>query len=209
MKDFRDAIEAEADVIELDVRKLIGDTLVVFHDDALGGTKLSTVDYTTFRGLQGASDIPTLSDCLNKLRGKVQLDIELKDKGSVPKLLAEIRKAAWNTDDFVITSFLTDVPKQVKELREDVKAGLLFEGVDLSAKARDVLRSPEVDFIAPEHGSSLTLDLLEECEACGMPVVPWTVNAEGDIRDLFKHPAVAGVITDEVAMARRVRKSVR
>ena len=127
----------------------------------------------------------------------------------MPKALEEIRKAAWNTDDFVITSFLPDVPSQVRELREDVQAGLLIRGGDLPAKARRVLRSPVVDFIAPEHGSSLTLDLLEECAACGMPVVPWTVNAEGDLKDRFKHPAVAGVITDEVALARKVRKSVR
>ena len=91
-----------------------------------------------------------------------------------------------------------------------MQAGLLFEEPDLPAKARDAsCGRHEVDFIAPEHGPSLTPDLLEECAACGMPVVPWTVNTEGDIADLFKHPAVAGVITDEVALARRARKSVR
>ncbi len=81
-------MEAKADVIELDVRKLKGDTLVVFHDDALGGTKLSTVDY---HGLPGSGRkrriFPRCLDCLNELRGKVRLDIELKDKGSVPKVL--------------------------------------------------------------------------------------------------------------------------
>ena len=201
MSDFRAAIAAKAEVIELDVRKLKGDTLVVFHDDALGGTQLSTVDYTAFLALPGGPDIPTLSDCLNELRGKVQLDIELKDAGSVPKVLEEIRKAAWNTDDFVITSFLPAVPSQVRELREDVQAGLLLEEPDLAAKARRLLRSPVVDFIAPEHGPWLTPELLEECAACGMPVVPWTVNTKDAIANLFKHPAVAGVITDEVAVA--------
>ena len=158
MQDFRGRDRSKADVIELDVRKLKGDTLVVFHDDRIGGQPLSTLDYTTFLELPGASEVPTLSGCLSELRGKVRLDIELKDKGSVPKVLEEIRKAAWNTDDFVITSFH---PKCRREIKSDQgrRAGGAAARSNLAAAvhAWPCGRSREVvDFIAPEHGPALT-----------------------------------------------------
>jgi glycerophosphoryl diester phosphodiesterase len=139
----------------------------------------------------------------------------VKDAGSVAKILAEIRKAAWNTDDFVITSFHVDVPSRVRSIRANVQVGLLLplSGQDLATEARRTLQATDVDsvpdFIAPEDGAKLTWELLEECAACGMPVVPWTVNVEDRMRDLFKHPAIAGIITDYVPRARDVRKLIR
>jgi len=55
----------------------------------------------------------------------------------------------------------------------------------------------------------LTTELLEECASCGMPVVPWTLNTEECISGMFKHPAVAGIITDEVKLAFDERKRIR
>ena len=209
MADFRAAIDAGTEVIELDVRQLQGGTLVVFHDDRIAGQPLSLLTHTAFLQLAGPLQVPTLSTVLDELRGKVLLDIELKDQGSVSKVLAEIRETAWNTDDFVLTSFHADMPSQVKALREDVQTGLLLEKKNLAAEMRLALERNDMDFIAPQDCPELTWDLLEECAAKGMPIVPWTVNDQQRMHDVFKHPAVAGLITEEVELARWVRRSVR
>ncbi len=209
MTDFRAAIAAGTDVIELDVRQLQDGTLVVFHDERIAAKPLSVLSHAEFLQLAGTLQVPTLSTVLKRLRGKVLLDIELKDQGIVSKVLVDIREAAWNTDDFVLTSFHADMPSQVKAIREDVQTGLLLEQENLGMEMKLALQRNDMDFIAPNDCSALKWDLLEDCAAIGMSIVPWTVNDAQRMRDMFKHPAVAGLITEELALARQARGSVR
>jgi glycerophosphoryl diester phosphodiesterase len=212
IQNFREAVLNKADAIELDVKMLLGGTVVVFHDDHIRGVPVSTLDYPALLKLPGCQHVPTLADCLSELRGEVRLDIDLKDEGCVPKVLEAIREAAWSADDFVITSFRPEVPREIKAIREEVQAGLLLPARNLAAAVQWAMEKEQkkvVDFIAPEHGPALTQELLEACAEGGMPVLPWTVNDRKDIKDLFEHPAVMGIITDEVEVAREVRKLVR
>ena len=209
LADFEKAIAANVEVVELDVRKLADGTLVVFHDDEVEGRPLGLMSYPTLA--QTFPDrVPTLSECLKQLKGRVLLDIELKDERIERDVLKEIRDAAWSPADFVLTSFHRTMPETVRSLREDVQVGLLIEAKDLPAVALACMNSTQIDFIAPEADpASLTGELLRELATAGMPVVPWTVNDSERIKELFSNPAVAGIITDEPATARDARNLVR
>jgi glycerophosphoryl diester phosphodiesterase len=55
----------------------------------------------------------------------------------------------------------------------------------------------------------LTDSLLEKLAEAGMPVVPWTVNDQTRMEELLAHPAVAGIITDQLTLAQAVRDRLR
>jgi glycerophosphoryl diester phosphodiesterase len=211
LADFDRAIEAGAEVIELDVRRLKDGTLVVFHDDRANGDLLKSMTYNQVRILPGQPEpVPTLSECLTALRGRVLLDIELKDEDTETGVLSEIRQNAWNPNDFVLTSFHETMPQAVRRMRYDVQVGLLIEAKDLPDRALKYKDSRDVDFIAPNGDlASLTDPLLEELAEAGMPVVPWTVNDQSRMVALLRHPAVAGIITDQLSLARSVRDGIR
>jgi glycerophosphoryl diester phosphodiesterase len=151
-----------------------------------------------------------LSECLAALRGRVLLDIELKDEDIEADVLTEIRSNAWSPKDFVLTSFDETMPGKVRQLRYDVQVGLLIEGSELPARALKYCDSRDIDFIAPEGDRScLTDSLLEKLAEAGMPVVPWTVNDQTRMGELLAHPAVAGIITDQLTLAQAVRDRLR
>jgi len=60
---------------------------------------------------------------------------------------------------------------------------------------------------APDH-TDLTHDLVDEAHELGLAVVPWTVNATGDMARLMGW-GVDGIVTDRPDRARQVRASLR
>lgn len=100
--------------IELDVHVLKDNTLVVIHDDDTFRTTgkkviLKDAEYKDIKNLKlGDTDykIPTFSEVLNLVNGKVLLDIELKSDVFDFRICHEIVKYLDNYDgDFVIKSF--------------------------------------------------------------------------------------------------------
>jgi glycerophosphoryl diester phosphodiesterase len=215
INDGKASIRTGADVIELDVRKLDDGTLVLFHDEYVAGRAVKSMSYQALRSHFGQGrEVPTLSECLVALGARkerrVLLDIELKDAGIEREVLFALASAAWNPADFVLTSFDENMLAEVRRLRHDVQVGLLIETTDLPVKAQAFMNSPDIDFIAPEGDrAKLTDSLLEELALAGMPVVPWTVNDEGLCKIFLSHPAVAGIITDELSLAQRVRSTIK
>lgn len=163
---FDKAIELGADLVELDVRRSPEGALVIAHDPL------------------PAPGAPTLEQVVDLCAGRIALDVELKEPG----LEEDVLRVAADVD-FVVTSFLADVVVATKQLRPDVRTGLLLQTVP----AADV----PVDFLAPHYS------LLEQVPGDGLVV--WTVNDEALLEQLFADPRVAAVVTDDLALALAVR----
>lgn len=213
---FEAAIAARADAIELDVRRLAGGELVVFHDESCAGRSLKQLTLTDLRRCSGF-DVPTLAECLTGLKSRVMLDIELKDAGLEPEVLEETHRAGWSEDSFVVTSFHQSMPARVRAIRPEVRVGLLADTASVLfqlerfAPARRVTdwisTLDDIDFFAPQE-PALNIAALDMFAAEGLPIVPWTVNDRARLAMLYRHPAVIGIITDNVPLAREVRREI-
>ncbi len=207
---FSAAIDAGADMIEFDLRKIRTGEMIAFHDSQLDGTDLSALDRKQITDSTGAE--PALfSDILKLCVGRVMLDIELKEDGYISEVVEGI-KAASAEDRVIVTSFLPDAIAQVKRFVPSIKTGLLV-GVGspkpyLRTRIKELYpvelaRSISADYIAP-HYTLAKLGVIKRSSAAGIPCLVWTVNTEKEIRRLAADSRVAGIITDKTALARSI-----
>jgi glycerophosphoryl diester phosphodiesterase len=207
---FSAAIDAGADMIEFDVRKIRTGEMIAFHDSHLNGVALSQLDRRQITDATGTE--PALfADILQLCIGRIMLDIELKEDGYVGEVIAGI-KAASAEDQVIVTSFLPGTIAQIKDFVPSIKTGLLVGGGSpetyLRGRMRDLYpvelaQSISADYIAP-HYTLAKLGVLKRASAAGFPCLVWTVNTENEIRRLAADPRVAGIITDKTALARSI-----
>jgi glycerophosphoryl diester phosphodiesterase len=196
---FERAIEAGADMIEFDVRRTAAGELVAFHDPVGERTREDL----------GA---PLLSEVLELARGRIGVDVELKEDGYVAEVAAQLRD--FDPGAVIVTSFLDAVLPQVARALPGVRTGLLF-GVqrpprwvrtrvgELNPVPR--ARAAGADLVAPNVRLA-RLGALQRAHAAGFPSLVWTVNDEPSLARLLHDPRVAGVITDVPAVALALRR---
>jgi glycerophosphoryl diester phosphodiesterase len=205
---FERAIDLGADLIEFDVRRTADDQLIAFHDAAVGGRPVRTLTRAEIGAAHGGRP-PLLAEVLDLTRGRIGLDVELKEDGYVKRVLA----ALDGREDVVITSFLDAVVAEVKRRAPELRAGLLV-GVGWT---RQVVRtrlselSPVpraqacgADLVAMHH-TLASLGALRRTAEAGLPVYVWTVNDEALLRRFLADVRVAAVITDDPAKALSLR----
>ena len=207
---FSAAIDAGADMIEFDVRKIRTGEMIAFHDSQINGVALTELDRKQIAEYTGAE--PALfSEILKLCTGRVMLDIELKEDGYVDEVVDGVT-AASAVDQVVVTSFVPNAVAQVKKLMPAMKTGLLIGGGpgDSYLRARlnelypvELAQEISADYIAP-HFLLARLGVLKRSAAAGFPCLVWTVNVEEEIRRLAADPRVAGIITDRTALTRRI-----
>ncbi len=192
---FERAIEAGADMLEFDVRRTRAGELIASHDPVVE------------RG--GA---PRLSEVLALARGRVAIDVELKEDGYVEDVVHALR-SGFDLDAVVVTSFLDAVVAQVGRWLPAVRTGLLV-GMDrprnpVRTRASELFpvtraRRCGADYLAPELRLA-RLGVLRRAHAAGFPALVWTVNRDADIAAFLRDDRVAGVITDVAARALELR----
>jgi len=209
----RQAIEDQADWIEIDVQETADGEVVVVHDSdfmKLAGEPLKVwdgtleeiraIDVGSWFGPEFAGErVPTLREVLEVVRGRSRLVIELKYYGHDQRLeqrVVEIVEAAGMAEDVAIMSLKYDGIRKLRALRPDWTVGLL------SAQAIGDLTRLETDFLAVNMGMA-TAGFVRRAHAAETPVFVWTVNDPISMSSMMS-AGVAGVITDEPAMARAV-----
>jgi glycerophosphoryl diester phosphodiesterase len=206
------AIEAGADMIEFDVRRTADDELIAFHDATVGELSTSDISRTEIAGLTGASP-PLLGDVLALTRGRVRLDIELKELGYVTRVLDEVGAHGISPEQIVITSFLDRAIAEVKQSAPEIKCGLLLGAPVTERVVRTRIselfpvrrvRACQADFVAP-HAKLARLGVLSRADAAGYSAYVWTVNDPSGLRRFLADPRVAAVITDDTALALAIR----
>jgi glycerophosphoryl diester phosphodiesterase len=203
---FNAAIAAGADAIELDVRRLADGELVIFHDAGIGARRLRTLTRPEIDDLAPDRRLLSLPACAEALRGRIRLDVELKDADVEIDAVKTLREAGWLSRDFVVTSFDAATVARTRRAWPDLAVGLLTDhDEDLDAAVARAA-AIDADFLAP-HDSAIDLGAIVRARIAGLPLVAWTVNDRRRLRTLLGHPAIAGVITDTVASALAARSS--
>jgi glycerophosphoryl diester phosphodiesterase len=199
---FENAINLGADMIEFDVRRTGDGRLVVHHDPDWGGVPLSGVRATALDGPQAPP--ATLGEVLDLARGRIQIDVELKERGCVSEVIPLLR--SFGLERCLLTSFHDDVVAAAKAAAPTLTVGLLigryrraselFPGRRLTAARADVLVI---------HDRLVDTGVLRRIR---LPCLVWTVNAPGRLTKNLTDPRVAGVITDRPQAALQARRTL-
>jgi glycerophosphoryl diester phosphodiesterase len=204
---FTNAIEVGADMIEFDLRRTRDGELIAFHDAYVAGEPVSRLTRDGIEAVTGVRP-PLLAEVLQVCAGRIRLDVELKEDGYVPDVMAVLR-AGLDPTQMVITSFLPAVVAQAKDAFPEVKTGLLVGngGSLLNAPARlrelypvALARRVRADYLAP-HFRLAALGVVRRAASAGLPCLLWTVNSPALIRRYATDPRVAAIITDTAAQA--------
>ncbi len=214
---FAAAIEGGADGIELDVRCSRDGIPLVFHDAELEGQPLAALTWAEIRARKPT--VPSLEEALLHVRGRIALDIELKEAGYEEQILALIGKLLTPAE-CVITSFLPQVVQRLKTLLGHSHPGGAAPQVGLLVEAQPgeekgslltYCRELGADFLAP-HYSWLDLPFLAAAAQAGIPLCVWTVNDPEVmafcLRPSGEEPPVQGLITDHPQLALQIRRQL-
>ncbi len=211
---FEKAVEISADMIEFDVRKTRDDVLIAFHDAEIEGEKILDLSYeelldiTEERGFR----VPTVEDVVNLSKGRIGLDIELKEKGYEERVV-DVARDQLGYDDYVMKSFFDKCVDSIKGYDAEVEAGLLL-GLE-SPKSKIKTRLSELfpkrrlnrckaDFVSPNY-RLLRFFYLKRMWRLGFEVFVWTVN-DVELMERLISKGVDGLITDRPDLALKVRE---
>ncbi|CAK9014919.1 Putative glycerophosphodiester phosphodiesterase YhdW (Glycerophosphoryl diester phosphodiesterase), partial [Durusdinium trenchii] len=182
----REAIEAGADWVEIDVQESKEGVVVVAHDSdlkKLSGSdakiweltldELRQIDIGSRFGPEFSVErVPTLEQVLDVCRGRVGLNIELKYYGhdqDLERKVVQLVEARGMQDDVLIMSLEARGIERIKRLRPDWTVGLLI------AVAAGDLTNVDADFLAVNTGLA-TRRLIVSAHNKGKRVFVWTVN---------------------------------
>ena len=203
---FRAAIDARADMCELDVQLTRDGAVVVIHDETVDRTtdgegevaaltleEIQRLDAgAKFKGGKVKGErIPTLDEVFAATSGKCGLNIELKG-GGVEAQVAAIMQARNAFADSIVSSFDWDCLKKIQTLHFNIRIALLAEEkpVDLMMNAvamRAHAINPRWDMV--------TADLCKAAHERGLKVYTWTIDADARMRALAEY-GVDGIMTN-------------
>lgn len=199
------AIQMKADYIEIDVRQTADKKIILLHDKTLKRTtglnkKVSDLKYSEideldvgswFSNVFSSEKIPTLEQVLIVVRGKLKVNIELKEAGNIEFALnaLSVVNAAQMLEDTVFTSFDIDLIKAIKERSPEAKIGLI-----LSRKPSSKIFLTNLDVISINR-LLVNRKLVTMAKKHGKEVHVWTVNSIREIKK-FKEMSVDNIITN-------------
>jgi glycerophosphoryl diester phosphodiesterase len=213
MESFKKAMALGADMIEFDVRRTKDNIFIVYHDEFIKNKPIRALPYEKINKTvrtQGFS-IPTVEEVLKYTRGKIKLDVELKEEGYEKEMVALLSKYL-KEDQYVITSFNDSSLKIIKDNYPKIKVGLLLGKFRAPLLTRiseffpmKRYKKARADFLVA-HWRLLRVGFLERAQRSHKPVIVWTVNDEKMMGRLFQDRRVYGIITDKPDLAVSLQK---
>jgi glycerophosphoryl diester phosphodiesterase len=213
IESFEKAMALGADMIEFDVRKTQDNVFIVHHDASIQGKPLRELNYGEIDHMarkQGLA-IPTVEEVLRYTKGKVKLDVELKEK-SYEREIVELLSKYFKEDQYMITSFHDASLKIIKDHYPEKKVGLLLGKLraPLLTKISEFFPmkrclKARADFLVA-HWKLLRFGFLERAQRSRKSVIVWTVNDEKMMERLFQDRRVYAMITDKPDLAVSFRK---
>ncbi len=218
---FQAAIDLGADGAELDVQYSSDGKLVVMHNPTLeattnGSGRTTSHTFEELRALDAGSHfapqfagtpIPSLDEVLALARNKLLLNIELKSFETPTvnigvDVVARVRAHSM-TDQVVISSFNPLALRRAKKAGPEIECALLT-APDLPGwmRARLTLWFSRMDGMHPEH-PMVDEAYMAWARTRKLPIRPWTVNEEADMRRLIAL-GVDAIITDLPDVTRRL-----
>jgi len=217
IESFQRSIEFGADMIEFDVRRTKDRVLIAHHDAFMEGKPIRDLAYEEIRNMARDQGFPlaTLEEILLYAKGKIKLDVELKEEG-YEKEVVDLLSRHFSKDQFVVTSFRDSCIKRVKENDPEIKTGLVLGILKPShliftrlSEFFPIRRFKKVraDLLVP-NWELLKFGFLNRVKSKNVPVFVWTVNDEEMIRKLLHDDRVDGIITDRPHLAISLRQKM-
>jgi len=217
---FEAGILAGADRVEFDVRRTFDDLPVVFHDlntdrfvpGARGRTvtrhlleEMRRIDVGAALG-QAPALVPSLHETLEVLKGRVQLNLEVKGSGADGLRTLELSVAALEEaaigDDTVLSSFHEPVVERMRDAAPSIARALI---VDLRYTGDAVAAASRLGCSALHAEQRLCGEsLLARCRAAGLELKAWTVNEEPAMWRLMDL-GIDGIVSDHPDRVVRAR----
>ncbi|MCQ4086985.1 glycerophosphodiester phosphodiesterase family protein [Saccharibacillus sp. JS10] len=190
--------------IEIDVQLSQDGVPVVIHDFTLNRTtngngivheqnieQLRQLDAGRWKSrLFTGQRIPTLSELLDTVQGRLKLNIELKIKpdsypGLAQAALHEIRKRKME-QDVIFTSFVPHILLECREIAPEIRRGLIID--QRPADLMDKLREYGCDFLSIGH-HRIDSHFVRSTIESGFDMMVWTVDSVRRMRELKSmHP---------------------
>ena len=220
------AIDARADMAEIDVQRTRDGVVVVNHDADLmrmarDPRKIAATDYADFATARlgpstpltpGRDDEPAaddrrlarLDEFLERAHGRIRLAIELKyygwDEQLAPQVVSEIRARHAGAEVMLISLSLQAI-EQVRRLAPEIPSGYLSS---VSVGSLDDLA---VNALALSRQRS-TAQTIGDAHVRGLKVYVWTLNDASGMIEMVGRGA-DGIITDDPRIAVQVRDELR
>jgi glycerophosphoryl diester phosphodiesterase len=208
------AIESGADYAEVDVQQTADGVAVLLHDRDLKRVagvprRIGDVSYEEVRKLDvgrwfgpafAGERVPTLAEVIERCRGRIKLNIELKFYGSDRRLARDVARLIRAKDfesDCLVTSFDYDALQEVKRYNPRLRTGLI-----VAAALGEVSRL-KVDALSV-RADGLSAAMLRAAHRDSKEVHVWTVNDARRMARLIKR-GVDNIITDDPDLGIRVR----
>jgi len=199
---FQIAINLQADFAEFDIRRTKDHQLIAFHNPDLNGTDIRQLTYGEICRITGTHGyrVPLLQEVLELCRGKIKLDIELKETGYEQKII-DLVERYYDYSDYMMKSFIDRSVLRIKEIDPNIKARLLI-GTPRNTIIHRLneyfplhrLHVCKADFISP-HFQFVTREFLLRMHLHRKEVYAWTVNDIAKMSKLIRK-GVDGIITD-------------
>ncbi|MHA1912571.1 MAG: glycerophosphodiester phosphodiesterase [Candidatus Kariarchaeaceae archaeon] len=211
LKAFKQAIDLEADYIELDVHLTADKQFIVFHDASLKKLQrselISELTLVELKEIELASGerMPSLDEVYQLCTGKIGLNIELKSPHG-EELADFIKERKWESG-VMVSSFKTDELEKIHQILPELDLGYLFVDFWLipSWRRLKIARKIGASALHPYHRFTYSWRV-KRAHKANLEIRPWTINEEKDLHRMFKHK-VNAIITDDVKLAQKVREN--
>lgn len=208
------AVEEMADRAEIDVQETADGVIVLCHDTSLkrvAGVNKKVSDLTLeqikkldvgswFSSEYQGEQIPTLEEVMEYAKGKIDLNIEIKNLGNssgLPEKVIELVEKYEMQEQCVITSTNRFYLKRVKDVNPEIRTGYI-----ISAAYGNFYSDDFIDLISI-RSSFVTERMIESAHEAGKAVHAWTVNGKVEMERL-KQLGVDDMITDRPVLAREI-----
>lgn len=204
------AIDCGVAYAEIDVQQTSDGVVVLTHDTNLKRCTGCNVDVydisweelekldagSWFSDEFAGTKIPSLEEVIKLAKGKIKLNIEIKNNGHSPELEAETVRLIRDLDfedECVVTSISYDSLKKVKEIAPEIKTGYI-----LAMGVGNYYDLPDADFFSVET-TFINRKMVESIHDRGKQVHAWTVDLEKDSERMISL-GVDNIITGDPPM---------
>lgn len=214
MAAIKKAVEDLADYVEIDVQETSDGVVVLGHDTTLkrvAGVNRTIGSYTLeelkqldvgtwFSNEFQEERIPSLEEVMNYCKGKININIEIKNAGSdslLPEKVALLIDKYQMNEQCVVTSTRFSYLTRIKKLDGKIRTGYI-----ISAAYGNYYSSDDIDFISL-RSSFVSEKLVEAAHLKGKAVHAWTVNSKSEM-ERMKMLNVDNIITDYPVLTREI-----
>ena len=207
LKAFQKAIELEADYIEFDVHQSKDGEVVIMHDANtfrttrhFGAIKNMTLKELKSLNAGEGEKIPTLQELIEIAKGKIKLQLEIKDEGMVKKIVTILKDADF-IESTTISSFKHKELLEVQKIEPSINLVALIVGINTIKIIKKAIRN-KFQAIQPFY-TFIRKSFIDSAHENNIKINAWIVNSKETMKKLIEM-GIDGIITNDVEAAKEV-----